>query len=46
MMSAGMVLSGYAPGVIALLLTRVLVGIGTVLACMTALVAGPESVQL
>ncbi len=41
MMSAGMVLSGLAGGVIALLLARVLVGmgIGTVLACMTALVA-------
>jgi len=41
MMSGGMVLSGFAPGVAALLLARVLVGmgIGTVLACMTALVA-------
>ena len=41
MMSTGMVLSGFAPGVVALLLARVLVGmgIGTVLACMTALVA-------
>lgn len=41
MMSAGMALSGFAPGVVALLLARVLVGmgIGTVLACMTALVA-------
>lgn len=41
MMSAGMALSGFATGVIALLLARVLVGmgIGTVLACMTALVA-------
>ena len=41
MMSTGMVLSGFAPGVVALLLARVLVGmgIGTALACMTALVA-------
>ncbi len=41
MMSTGMVLSGFTPGVVALLLARVLVGmgIGTVLACMTALVA-------
>lgn len=41
MMSAGMVFSGFAAGVLSLLLARVLVGmgIGTVLACMTALVA-------
>jgi benzoate transport len=41
MMSAGMVFSGFAAGVFVLLLARVLVGtgIGTVLACMTALVA-------
>lgn len=41
MMSGGMVLSGFASGVFALLLARVVVGmgIGTVLACMTALVA-------
>ncbi len=41
MMSAGMLLSGFAASVVALLLARVLVGmgIGTVLACMTALVA-------
>ena len=40
-MSLGMILSGYAPSVLALILARVIVGIGigTVLACMTALVA-------
>jgi len=40
-MSIGMVLSGYTASVIPLILARVLVGIGigTVLACMTALVA-------
>ena len=40
-MSTGMILSGYAPSVLALILARVIVGIGigTVLACMTALVA-------
>lgn len=41
MMSGGMVCSGFATSVLSLLLARLLVGmgIGTVLACMTALVA-------